>query len=187
MLSRLVITFLPRSKHLLIPWLQSPFYFYFLFGILTYGYQVGRWADKLGGWDWCVYTTDTMLLSHVWLFVTPWTVALQAPLSLGFFRQEYCSGLPFPPSVDLPNPGIKSMSPVFLHCRWVLHLLSHRGNPWTYHLKCILCVYVLLLLLFAKNPMETQYTNYPVICFFCLMPGRARFTAVHRSLSLFLY
>ena len=110
MLSRLVITFLPRSKHLLIPWLQSPFYFYFLFGILTYGYQVGRWADKLGGWDWCVYTTDTMLLSHVWLFVTPWTVALQAPLSLGFFRQEYCSGLPFPPSVDLPNPGIKSTS-----------------------------------------------------------------------------
>ena len=42
---------------------------------------------------------------------TPWTVAHQAPPSMGFFRQEYWSGLPFPPPVDLPNPGIKPMSP----------------------------------------------------------------------------
>ena len=40
-------------------------------------------------------------------FVTPWTVAHRAPLSMGFFRQEYWSGLPFPPPGDLPNPGIK--------------------------------------------------------------------------------
>ena len=38
-------------------------------------------------------------------FVTPWTVAHQAPLSMGFSRQEYWSGLPFPPPGDLPNPG----------------------------------------------------------------------------------
>ena len=38
---------------------------------------------------------------------TPWTVACQAPLSMGFFRQEYCSGLSFPSPGDLPNPGIK--------------------------------------------------------------------------------
>ena len=38
---------------------------------------------------------------------TPWTVACQAPLSVGFSRQEYCSGLPFPSPGDLPNPGIK--------------------------------------------------------------------------------
>ena len=42
--------------------------------------------------------------------VTPWTVALQAPLSTGFPRQEYWSGLPFPPLVDLPNLGIKLTS-----------------------------------------------------------------------------
>ena len=39
--------------------------------------------------------------------VIPWTVACQAPLSMGFSRQEYCSGLPFPYPGDLPNPGIK--------------------------------------------------------------------------------
>ena len=47
-------------------------------------------------------------------FATPWTVALQALLSMGFPRQEYCSGLPFPFSGDLPNPGIKPASPVLL-------------------------------------------------------------------------
>ena len=45
--------------------------------------------------------------SHVWLFVTLWTVAHQAPLSMGFSRQEYWSGLPCPPPGDLPDPGIK--------------------------------------------------------------------------------
>ena len=45
-------------------------------------------------------------ISHVQLFVTPWTVACQAPLSMGFSRQEYWSGLPCPPPGDLPNPGI---------------------------------------------------------------------------------
>ena len=52
-----------------------------------------------------------MLLSCVWLFVTPWTVACQAPLSMGFSRQEYWSGLPCPPPGDLPYPGIEPMSP----------------------------------------------------------------------------
>ena len=42
---------------------------------------------------------------------TPWTVAHQAPLFLGFFRQEYWSGLPFPPPGDLPDPGIELVSP----------------------------------------------------------------------------
>ena len=47
------------------------------------------------------------LFSHVGLFATPWTVARQAPLSMGFSWQEYWSGLPFPPPGDLPHPGIK--------------------------------------------------------------------------------
>ena len=49
-------------------------------------------------------------LSYVWLFATPWTVTIQAPLSMGFSRQEYWSGLPCPPPGDLPNPGIKPAS-----------------------------------------------------------------------------
>ena len=51
------------------------------------------------------------LLSRVHLFATPWTVAYQAPLSMGFSRQEYWSGLPFPSPGDLPNPGIKPRAP----------------------------------------------------------------------------
>ena len=50
-------------------------------------------------------------LSCIWLFATPWTVAHQAPLSMGFSRQEYWSGLPFPSPGDLPDPGIKPRPP----------------------------------------------------------------------------
>ena len=50
-------------------------------------------------------------LSHVQLFVTPWTVAYQAPQSMEFSKQEYWSGLPFPSPGDLPNLGIEPGSP----------------------------------------------------------------------------
>ena len=50
-------------------------------------------------------------LSHVQLFVTPWTVAYQLPPSMRFSRQEYWSGLPFPSPGDLPDPGIEPRSP----------------------------------------------------------------------------
>ena len=53
-----------------------------------------------------VYTCACSVLSHVQLFAPPWT-----PMSMGLSRQEYCSGLPFPPAGDLPNSGIKPMSP----------------------------------------------------------------------------
>ena len=64
------------------------------------------------------------LLSHVRLFVTPWTVAYQAPLSMGFSRQEYWSGLPFPSPEDLPDQG---SNPGLPHCRQTLYHLSHQG------------------------------------------------------------
>ena len=54
-----------------------------------------------------------LLLTHVLLFATPWTIAHQGPLAMGFFRQEYWSELPFPPPGDLPDPGIKLTSPIF--------------------------------------------------------------------------
>ena len=65
------------------------------------------------------------LLSRVRLCATPWTVACQAPPSMGFPRQEYWSGLPFPSPGDLPNPGLK---PGLLHCRQILYHLSHQGS-----------------------------------------------------------
>ena len=52
------------------------------------------------------------LLSHVELLATPWTVAHQDPVSMKFPRQEYWSGLPFPPPGDCPNPGIEPKFPV---------------------------------------------------------------------------
>ena len=60
-------------------------------------------------------------------FVIPWTVALQAPLSMGFSRQEYWSGLPFPFPEDLPNQGIKLH---LLHWQADFLLLSNLGSPF---------------------------------------------------------
>ena len=64
-------------------------------------------SQQLDGW---LYVS-AQSLSHVQLFVTLWTVAHQATLSMGFFRQEYSSGGPFPPPGDLPDPGIEPTSP----------------------------------------------------------------------------
>ena len=60
--------------------------------------------------------------SRVRLFVTLWAVARQAPLGVGFFRQEYWRGLPCLPPGDLPNLRL-------LHCRYILYPLSHLGSP----------------------------------------------------------
>ena len=57
---------------------------------------------------WMKVKVKMKLLSCVRLFVTPWTVAYQVPPSLGFSRQQYWSGLPFPSPGDLPDPEIKS-------------------------------------------------------------------------------
>ena len=57
---------------------------------------------------------------------TPWAVAHQVPLSMEFSRQEYWSGLPFPPPGDLPDPG---MEPRFPACRQIPYHLSHQGSP----------------------------------------------------------
>ena len=55
------------------------------------------------------------VLSHVPLFCNPWTVAHEAPLFMGFSKQEYWSGSPFPTLGDLPDPGIKPTSLCLLH------------------------------------------------------------------------
>ena len=70
----------------------------------THGLQHARLSHHLP-------SPEVKSLSHVRLFATPWTVAYQAPPSMGFSRQEYCSGLPFPSPGDLPDQGIKPGSP----------------------------------------------------------------------------
>ena len=74
-------------------------------------------------------------LSCVRLFETLWTVARQAPLSMGFSRQEYWSGLPFPSPGDLPNPG---SNPGLLLCRQTLYPLSHQGSN-SVNIPVIMC------------------------------------------------
>ena len=81
-------------------------------GVSQLGFQFQfHWASALWLQANCFTSLWLVLrcLSCVWLFVTPWTVAHQAPLSMGFSRQEYWSGLSCPPPGDLPNPGIKPM------------------------------------------------------------------------------
>ena len=78
------------------------------------GLHKDRTTRKWGHWEpsWKLsFPVVVQSLSHVQLFATQWTVTHQAPLLMGFPRQEYWSGSPFPPPGDLPNPGIKSPSP----------------------------------------------------------------------------
>ena len=93
-------------------------------------------VDTEGTWKW-----KWKSLSRVWVFEIPWTVAYQASLSMGFSRQEYWSGLPFPSPGDLPDSGIKPGSPAlegdaltseppgkpiyYKYCVIMTHLITH--------------------------------------------------------------
>ena len=66
-------------------------------------------------------------LSHVQLFVTPWTVACQVSMSMGFPRQEHWNGLPFPILEDPPDPGIEPVSPALQVNSLAL---NHLGSPY---------------------------------------------------------
>ena len=81
-------------------------------------------------------TATEYVLSCVRLFAIPWTIARQAPLFMGFSRQEYWSGFPFPPLGDPPDPGIEPtslVSPALAGNSWPL---CHLGSPM--RLKSIL-------------------------------------------------
>ena len=104
--------FLPFFWGLMVSW---PGFFWqtnFIFDTLNF------YSDMTSGCPWlCVTIVMEMVvvvqsLSCVRLFVTPGTVACQSPLSMGFPWQEYWSGLPFPSTGDLPNPGIEPASPM---------------------------------------------------------------------------
>ena len=71
---------------------------------------------------------DLVAKSHPTLAM-PLTIVCQAPLSMGFSRQEYWNGLPFPSPGDLPKPGIKHCI-ILLHCRQIIYQLSYQGSPY---------------------------------------------------------
>ena len=97
--------------------------------------------------------------SHVWLFETPWTVACQAPLSMGFSRQEYWGVFPAPPPGDLPHPGIK----MSLLCLWHWQMdslpLAPPGEPLK---ECLfselLCLFVPLFTTWRNRSKNSQHT-----------------------------
>ena len=95
-------------------------------------------------------------LSGIWLFVTPWTVARQAPLFMGFCKQEYWSGLPFSSPGDLPHPGTE---PRLLHCRQIFYHLSHQRNIYfplkmwnSFQKEFLNCTYLLIPMEKAMAP-----------------------------------
>ena len=90
-----------------------------------------NWATLKGAID--VAKWKCSLLSHVWLSATPWPVAHQAPLSMGFSRREAWSGLPFPPPDDFPTQGMNLCLLKFLHCRRILYCWAPGEAPCRVH------------------------------------------------------
>ena len=88
----------------------------------------------------CIRVCMLSRFSHVRLFETPWTIAHQAPMSTGFSRQEYWSGLPSPPAGDLPHLGIEPTSLASPALKADSLPLSHQGSPLTY--ICTLTMYI---------------------------------------------
>ena len=87
-------------------------------------------------------------LSCVQLFATPWAVALQASLSMGFSRQEYWSGLPNPPPGDLPDPGIELASPVAPALAGGYFTTEPPGKPLCYVLSLPFFFFMFLFIFF---------------------------------------
>ena len=80
--------------------------------------------------------SEVKSLSHVRLCATPWTVAYQAPLSMGFSRQEYWSGLLFPSPGIFLSQGLNSHLLLLLHWQADSLALRHLGNPFFEHICC---------------------------------------------------
>ena len=108
-----------------------------------------------------------LLLSHLQLFVTPWTVAHQAPLSMGFSRQEYRSGLPCPPPGDPPDPGIDPRLQHLLHWQVGSLPLEPRGSLSD------------VLLSFFLSIIKIQF------CYFCLQRDLKRLMKYVGSVASF--
>ena len=98
--------------------------------------------------------------SCVWLFATLWTIAHQAPLSMGFSRQEYWSGLPCPPPGTLPDPGIE---PVSLMSPALAGRFSTTSTTWEAQHAIIICKWDLHFFLFfclviSHSPLNDRWS-----------------------------
>ena len=93
------------------------------------GHIPRKYPKHKGSWTWYRSKEQCWNMRQMWLIhelITTWTVACQVPLSMGFSRVVYWSGLPFPFPGNLLDPGIK---PSLLHCRQILHHWATREAP----------------------------------------------------------
>ena len=111
--------------------------------------------------------TCAQLLSHVQLFETPWTVTRQAPLSMGFSRQEAWSGLPLSLPRDLPDPGIESESSAFQRNSL---LLNYWGSPDIYIYWYLILIFPQLFCVFISTfQVYCMFTEDRAVIFFFSM------------------
>ena len=107
--------------------------------------------------------------------IAPWTVACQAPLSMGFSRQEYWSGLPFPSPGDLPHPGIKPRSPTLQADSLPIELQENPMNHWIKPIRftqlnfgfltdCMLMYLQLVLIHFVMEKKPSHGLYYFGLC-----------------------
>ena len=127
-----IIDWYPWTKYQCLSFLRRcfvftiPYYFYFNKNLFIHLFIQQIFTEHL--------TVPCAVLSRfscVWLCVTPWTIAHQAPLSKGFSRQEYWSGLPFPTPGNLPDWGIEHSSPTQAGSL----PLAPPGKPYTMDMK----------------------------------------------------
>ena len=134
-----------------------------------------------------VYVHLLSCFSPTWLFVTPWTLAHQAPLCMGFSRPQYWSGLPCPPSGDLPDPGIKAKSLMSAALAGGFFTTSTTWEAHVYiHIKVYIYIYILFQILFHCSLFQdAEYSPlsilYIVVCIWrrqwhptpVLLPGKS--------------
>ena len=118
-------------------------------------------------------------------FATPWTVAHQAPLPMGFPRQEYWSGLPIPFPGDLPDPGIKPVSPALFTAESpgkpvvVIQSLSRVSEtPWRAAHQASLSLTISLSLPKFMFILSVMLSNHLTLCQPLLFSGEAYFTQI---------
>ena len=131
------------SRHQILSWVLS-WSFESESGHLPW--NQGRSVNTYGPLNFmCSWWTEVKLLSRVQLFAIPWTVANGAPPSMGFSRQEYWSGLPFPSPGELPDPGIEPGSPA-LQADALLSEPQGKPSWWKDQTSCTkLCHHVPML------------------------------------------
>ena len=110
-------------------------------------------------------------------FATPWTTACQAPLSMGFSRQDYWSGLPCPPPEDLPDPGIEPTSPALAGG---LFTTEPTGNPHVH-----ICIYIIHLYTYINKDVYMYMWGY--VCIWCVYIYIYIHIHVDVCISIYLY